>query len=146
ALNNRRWLWIYREARSELVRDMERVLSIARELGNPMIEHAGELNYAHALQLFDVSDEALLHAQRAVDIEERLIGEGARPEGALVLARLLAIRGEHTAAREVIERIQARQARARAEGHSETILLPWEQVLCEMVDLATRDVLPGEWT
>jgi len=145
AMLNRLMLWTCRNEKERLLADLHRVLEMAREMGNGRLEQ--QVHYYLGLYLRWLHDfeEAAKHARRAVEIDERRLGEAARPESALLLGRVLAASGDANGARGILDEIRARQARARAKGDREIELLPSEEAFFSMVDLATRDADDSEW-
>jgi tetratricopeptide (TPR) repeat protein len=145
ALLNRLMLWTCRNEKERLLADLRRVLEMAREMGNGRLEQQVHFYLGLYLRWLDEFEEAAKHARRAVEIDERRLGEAARPESALLLSRVLAASGDGPGARAILDQIRARQARARARGDREIELLPSEEAFFSMVELATRDADDSEW-
>ncbi len=145
AVGNRFMLWTCRNDKERLIADLKQLLEIAREMGNGRMEQQAHF-YLGVFQrwLHDFA-EAEKHARRAVEIDQRRFGDAARPESQLLLARVLAAKGEHAAGRAILAEIRARQARARDRGDREIELLPAEEAFFNMVDLATRPSDESEW-
>jgi len=78
-------------------------------------------------------DLALEHARRAVALERTRLGDAARPEAALLLARILAAGRDRAEIAEVVAAIDAHQEIARAAHRTEALLSPSDQVLLEGV-------------
>jgi len=139
ALANRLWRPFATPDLESLCGDHERVLAIAGELGHFVIEFTGEVNFAGALHHLGHRDLALAHARRAVELERTRLGAAARPEAALLLARLLAARGERgVELAAVIAGIDAHEQIARDQQRADALLTPAERVLLEGVRLAGR--------
>jgi tetratricopeptide (TPR) repeat protein len=145
AINNRGLLWACRGDKERMVADLLRVVALARDLGQAALELFGEYNLGEYLHLMDDREAAEPHIRRAVAIEARRMGEAGRPVVALLEARFRLYSGEEDIARAIIERIRERQARARAEEHNDQLMVPSEEVLCAMIDLATREASDEEW-
>jgi eukaryotic-like serine/threonine-protein kinase len=146
AINNRAMFLAYLGDRAGMHADFVRVLSLARELGHRTPELFAHYNLAEYLTLMDHVDAAEPHVERALAIEERRAGDAVRPVVVLLAARIELHRGDEAAARRILERIRAHQIDARAANRIDTLLAPSEDVLASMVDLATRDASPPEWT
>lgn len=137
ALANRLWRPFATPDVASLRGDHARVLAIAGELGHFILEFTGEVNFAGALHHLGHRELALEHARRAVELERTRLGDAARPEAALLLARILAARGDRRAeVAAVIAAIEAHQGTARAMQRAEALLTPADQALLDGVRLA----------
>jgi tetratricopeptide (TPR) repeat protein len=145
ALGNRSMLWIARNDRDRLLADLQRLLDIARELGNGRMEQQAHFYLGLFLHWLGEPRPAAQHARWAVEIDERRYGQTARPEALLLLARVAAGAGDTAAARAILGDIRRRQQRAHQRGDRELALLPAEQVLCSMIDLIVRSGTEAEW-
>ncbi len=125
--------------------DFVRVLSLARELGHRTPELYAHYNLAEYLTLMDDIEAAEPHVARAVEIEEHRAGAAVRPVVVLLAARIRLYRGDEAAAREILQQIRAHQAEARRTNRVDTLMVPSEEVLASMVDLATRAASALEW-
>ena len=142
ALVNRLWRPFATPELASLRADHARVLAIAGELGHFILEFLGEVNFAGALHHLGHRELAVEHARRAVELEQTRLGDAARPEAALLLARILAAGGDRRAeVAEVVAAIDAHQQTARAAQRAEALLTPADQVLLEGVYAAAG--LPG---
>jgi tetratricopeptide (TPR) repeat protein len=93
AYANRSWLW---SAQGELERcneDLRRVIQLAREIGHAAGERIATYNLAEALLWQGVYDEALQLARRSESLQLSH-GEGAAKFDQLLIARILAARGD----------------------------------------------------
>ncbi len=145
AINNRA---LYRAClgdRAGMHADFVRVLSLARELGHRTPELYAHYNLAEYLTLMDDIEAAEPHVTRAVEIEEHRAGAAVRPVVVLLAARIRLYRGDEAAAREILQQIRAHQAEARRTNRVDTLMVPSEEVLASMVDLATRAANALEW-
>ncbi len=145
AVGNRFMLWTCRNDKARLIADLEHLLGISREMGNGRMEQQAHFYLGVFQRWLHNFEEAEKHARRAVEIDERRFGEAARPESRLLLARVLAARGDSAAARVILSEIRARQLRARARNDREIELLPAEEAFFTMVDLVTRVTEESEW-
>jgi hypothetical protein len=82
---------------------------------------------------------------RAVALERRRTGDALRPSVALLQARLRHYRGQVSEAREDVARIRATHHEAASSGQLDLVMAPAEEVLCDTIDLATRDATHTEW-
>ncbi|WP_437779713.1 protein kinase domain-containing protein [Sorangium sp. So ce1097] len=137
--NNRALLWACRGDKARMIADLERVLSLARELGQSGLERVGEYNLGEYLYLMDDLHAAKPHIERALEIEQRRFCGACRPVALLLKARFLFYCGEEAEARALFERMREMQDRARAEGRADALMVPSEEVLCAMIGLATGD-------
>jgi len=145
AVANRFMLWTCRNDKERLIADLQRLLAISREMGNGRMEQQAHFYLGLYLRWLNEFEEAEKHARRAVEIDKRRLGEAARPESALLLARVLAASGKAAEARGILDHVRERQSRARARDDREFELLPSEEVFYAMVDLATQDAREREW-
>lgn len=145
AVGNRFMLWTCRNDKVRLIADLEHLLRISREMGNGRMEQQAHFYLGVFQRWLHNFEEAEKHARRAVEIDERRFGDAARPESRLLLARVLAARGDSAAARTILSEIRARQVRARARNDREIELLPAEEAFFTMVDLVTRATEESEW-
>ncbi|WP_437952899.1 protein kinase [Sorangium sp. So ce296] len=143
--NNRALLWACRGDKARMIADLERVLSLARELGQSGLERIGEYNLGEYLYLMDDLAAAKPHIERALEIEQHRFCGMCRPVALLLKTRFLFYCGEHAEARALFERMREMQEQARAEGRVDALMVPSEEVLCAMIDLATRDGSDAAW-
>ena len=128
------------------VDDSVEFLKVSRQMGLLNSEFRGEYNLAELLYQVGNAHQAIAHCERAEVLAGRLMGKLKRPDGLLLRARLHLYLGELDRARALIEGLRAGQAEARAQGHSQALLLPAEEVLCQMVELGVRPVfVAAEW-
>ena len=143
--NNRACLWIARNDRERFIADTERVLAYARRMGNASLERMGNLNAAYFLYWRGEFEPALPFVRRCIEIDERYFRQGGfRPDGAVLLARVLWARGEEAASRTLVEEVRGHQAAARERGQSEVLLQPNDEMLLDLVTLAL-DGAGGDW-
>jgi serine/threonine protein kinase/tetratricopeptide (TPR) repeat protein len=145
AVDHRALVWGYLGDKDRMVADMERALSLGREIGQLSMDLIAEYNYGEFLLLLDDADAAEPHIRRAIEIDRKLSGDPGRPVVALLEARLRLYRGDEDGARAIASRIRERQASLRASGESDALMAPSEDVICTMIELATRDAAIAEW-
>lgn len=145
AIGNRATLRACQGDKAGMIADLRRVQAIARELGQGMLELVAEFNLGELLILMDDLEAAAPHVGRAIEIERRRSGDAGRPLALLLDARLRLGAGDERGARAAWERILAHQEAARAAGRMDARLMPSEEVLLDMVDLATRDAGAAAW-
>jgi tetratricopeptide (TPR) repeat protein len=93
AYANRAYLWTAQSAPEKGLEDLRRAVEIAREIGNPEPERVATHNLAELLHWCGRGADALALARRSRVLEERF-AERAAPDDSLLLARILAARGE----------------------------------------------------
>jgi len=145
ALANRFPLWAARRQPGPILADLQLLLEMGRELGSARHEY-GVLGFAAlCLHWIGESRDAESYARRAIEVEDRYLGAAAHLEGRVLLARILALRGDLDAAAGVLADIRGRHDAALARGQRDAALLPAEEVLVAEVDLLTRGGSPDEW-
>jgi hypothetical protein len=120
------------------------VLAFKRALDQREVEIMGFYNLGESFYLMDDLDAAAPHVERAIAVDAR----GTRGEARAVVLLLRAaapLSGDEAAARREALTIRRRDAEARALGREDAVMAPSEDVLCSMVDLATRDADDAEW-
>ncbi len=145
AIGNRFMLWTCRNDEEGLLTDLHRLLQICREMGNGRMEQQAHFYLGLFLRWLGELGDAEKHARRAMEIDGKRLGEAARPESALLLARVLSAAGNATGARDILNQIQTRRSRAQERRDREFDLLPGEEVFFAMVDLASRQASREEW-
>jgi len=101
AYGNRAWLWSARGAIERITDDLRVATQLAREAGHAYMERNVTHNLAEHLLWENHLDEALQLARRGLSLQQRA-GEGATSLDRLLLARVLAARGELEELREVL--------------------------------------------
>jgi serine/threonine protein kinase/tetratricopeptide (TPR) repeat protein len=144
--NNRSCLWIARNDRPRFMADTELVLAYARRMGNANLERHVHMNTAYFLYWRAEYDEALPYVNRTIEIDQDLSWQGgARPDGAVLKARILWGRGDDEQAREVVAAIRQHQEAARAAGEQELLLAPNDALLFELAELLLANGTAGAW-
>ncbi len=93
AYANRAWLWSKRGDVDQTAQDLRLVIQVAREGGQPMLERIATYNLAEDRLWQGSVDESLQLAQRSLAIQ-RGYGEGSIAFDQLLIARVLAARGD----------------------------------------------------
>lgn len=145
AVNNRAMLCACHGDKAGMIASFTRALSLARELGQPLLEIVGHYNLGEFLFLMDDLDAAAPYVARAMALEQRRAGAEARAVVRLLDARLRLYCGQEADARAVALSLLQASESARAEGRSDPLQVPSEGVLCSMIDLATRDAGDAAW-
>ncbi|MCC6557431.1 MAG: protein kinase [Polyangiaceae bacterium] len=139
ATNSRALLWALRGDAARAIADFEREIALGRELGQDALELMGHYNLAEYLYQRGEVEAAAPHVERALSIEARRTGGAVRPIVPLLDARIALYRGDEAAARAIAASIRDRAA------PGEPLPVPSEEVLCEMIELSTRDSTGPEW-
>jgi tetratricopeptide (TPR) repeat protein len=145
AINTRALVWGYLSDKERMIADMERGLASARALGHSSLELVGEYNCGEFLLLMDDAEAAEPHIRRAAVMDRSLSGDPGRPVVALLEARLRLFRGDEAGAAAIASRIRERQASLRSRDEPDALMAPSEDVICAMVELATRDADDAAW-
>ena len=145
AMNNRAMLRACLGDKAGMVESFTRALALARELGQPMLEIVCHYNLGEFLFLMDDLDAAEPHVSRAIQLESARVGAEARAEVTLLDARVHLFRGQEAEARALASRLRRESDAAKAAGARDPLQVPSEDVLCTMLDLATRDADAAEW-
>jgi tetratricopeptide (TPR) repeat protein len=145
-LSNRSCLWIARNDRARFMEDIDRVLAFARRMDNAFLERQTNLNSAYFLYWRAEFDAALPFARRMIEIDEHYFWQGGfRPDGAVLLARIQWGRGDEAEARSLVAEVRRHQTAARAQGKSELLLAPNDEMLLDMAALLVGGSGSTEW-
>lgn len=93
AYTNRGWLWSSSGDLARCAADLELVIQLAREIGQAALERMATYNLAEARLWHGSLDEALRLARRSEAVQ-RAHGEGAAHFDQMLIARILAARGD----------------------------------------------------
>jgi tetratricopeptide (TPR) repeat protein len=145
ALGNRMVLWTLRDEPDRALVDLQEVLRIAREIGNPRLEANSRTMLATAFHWLARDAEAEAEARRAIEVDDHRYGASARLESRVILARILAAKGQRDAAATVLAEIAARQEAARARGSHEGDLVPSEETQRAFAELVIKGGSAAEW-
>lgn len=145
ALSNRALLCACRGDTEGMLADYQRVFALGRALGQRELEVISQYNLGESFYLMDDLETAAPYIERAIEVDSRGTGGEARAVVLLLRARFLLYQGDERAAREEALKIRRREAAARESGHEDALLAPSEDVLCSMIELATRDAADAEW-
>ena len=139
AINNRSMLRACLGDKAGMVAGFTRALALARELGQPMLEIICHYNLGEILFQMDDLDAAEPYVARAIQLEHARVGAEARAEVTLLDARVRLHRGRVEEARALAIRLRSESDAAKAKGARDPLQVPSEDVLCTMLELATRD-------
>lgn len=145
ALNNRRNVLVARGDVQAAIADQREFMEIGREIGLTLSSYYGEYNQAELLYQAGDVKTANEHAARAEALEAASPEMASRPVASLLRARLMAFEGLVEESRKLLGEIEESVGRTRSEGRASGALLPSEEVLATMVDLATRQASEAEW-
>jgi tetratricopeptide (TPR) repeat protein len=106
---NRVTLWMARGLTDRALLDLQRVVALAREIGNPWLEHAAAYNVALMLYRSDAPGEAFAFARRACLLADRAV-EAPVPAPQPLLAEILLLREEYEEAAHLVEAMRASDA------------------------------------
>lgn len=139
ALNNRLMLWIVANRRAELLADADRLRLLGRELGYARFEQEADYHVGLFLCWSGDLDEGEVRARHLIEVNDRWLGGGAAAEYYLLLARILAARGDIERLRTLLVEFRRRQAAGAPP------LSPSEQQVLQLVDLAATSTSDDEW-
>jgi tetratricopeptide (TPR) repeat protein len=143
ALNNRAICWGGLGRSDQVTADLGGLLAIARELGLDALEFSGEINLGEILLLMDHVAAAAPHIARALTLDRRLSGDALRPMTLLLQARLHLRREELAEAAAIAVDLRRREVAEREAGR--TLLVPVEEIVCSLVELATSGAGEDAW-
>jgi serine/threonine protein kinase/tetratricopeptide (TPR) repeat protein len=145
AIDHRAMIWACLGEKERMMADFNRSLILARELGQGTLELVVEYNTGEMLLLMDDGEAAEPHIRNMRALDRKISGDPGRPVVAALEGRLAFYRGDEDTTRAIVERIRAHQEAARARDEANPLMVPSEEVLCAMLDLATRPAEPAEW-
>jgi eukaryotic-like serine/threonine-protein kinase len=144
--NNRSCLWIAHNDRERFMEDNTLVRAYARRLGNPNLDRWAHLNAAYFLYWRGEFEAALPFVRRMIEIDERCFRQGGfRPDGALLMARILWAQGAEAKGASTIADVRRHQAAARAAGQRALLLLPNDEMLLDMTTLLVEGGDTAAW-
>jgi eukaryotic-like serine/threonine-protein kinase len=106
---NRSFLALARGSIDAAFADLRRLIAIAREVGHPLNERKASFNLAELVFWSGDDEESLALARRALLLEERFVGRVV-PRTPILIARILAARGQVDQARRELARLRASAA------------------------------------
>jgi eukaryotic-like serine/threonine-protein kinase len=145
ALNTRSMFRGMAGDRVGMAADMERVIAIARELGNTSVELIAEFNFGEFLLLMGDAAAAAPHIDRVRALDLRVTGHPGRAVVALLEARLRLFTGDLEAAAAITRTIRAHQAEVSTRGETDKRISPSDDVLCSAVELSAALVVDERW-
>jgi eukaryotic-like serine/threonine-protein kinase len=122
AYSNRVVLWMARGLPDRAIEDLHRAVALAREIGNPWLEHATAYNVALMLYRSDAMGEALALARRACLLADRAV-EASIPAARLLLAEILLLLEQSEEAAHHVEAMRV------SEGRADPHTLLWQGML-----------------
>ncbi len=144
--NNWSCLWIARNDPARFRVYNQRVLDNARRMGNANLERLGNQNAAYFLYWRGELDEALPYARRWIEVDERHFWQGGyRPDGSVLLARILWAQNQRQEAARVVEEVHRQQAQARDRSAHDLLLLPNDKLLLDMATLLVHGGDDAGW-
>jgi hypothetical protein len=141
AFSNRVALWMARGLPDRAIEDLHRVVTLAREIGNPSLELKAAYNVALMLYWRDVQIEALAFARRACLLADRAV-EALVPTARLLLSEILLLLEQYE---EVASLVEAMRASASCLDPDK---IPSQQMLqLVLSELGTAATAPpeGDW-
>ena len=146
ATNNRSFIWFGLGDTENVIKDLKRVREVVRELGFAPMEFHAEGNLGEVYYIMGDMMAAEVHARAAVEVSERLSRDGWwLSHGELLLARIALYANDVAAVRDLVQRVQARLARAEKEGLKEAELPPTDRLLLSMLELALEHADDERW-
>jgi tetratricopeptide (TPR) repeat protein len=144
--NNRSCLWIARNDRERFMEDTRRAQELGRRLGNANLERNANLNSAYFLYWRAEYAAAEPFARRMIEIDARYFRQGGfRPDGAVLLARILWGQGDDVGAARLVEEVRTQQTAVRAEAKNELLLQPNDEMLLDMIELVIEHAGASRW-
>ncbi|MBA3463427.1 MAG: protein kinase [Deltaproteobacteria bacterium] len=132
AYTNRSWLWSASGQVERCAEDLRQVIQIAREIGQAILERVATYNLAESLLWAGSLEGALVAARRSLNLQKGY-GEGAANFDQVLVARILAARGE------VVE------LKATLDGIATAGLAPPEQAIIRVLRCVCDGASPSEW-
>jgi len=147
ALNNRAILSLLSQKTERLLQDFRRLVVIARESGLPLVECStmkdlGEVQYL----LGETGAEEQI--RKSIEVSRQVLGPLTRGTltAELLLARVLAYRGDAEGAVAVVKAIRQAQAEARGAGQTDAEFVAGEELFVEAVGLSGGSDDEARWT
>lgn len=128
-----------------MISDLERVISIGRELAQRIFEIVGNYNLAEHYYFTGQWEKAAPLIEKAVDIDAREAGGEPRAAVALMHARVLLYQMREGAALAAVRAIRRRDEEARAQGNADQQMGPSDEVFCKMIELYGADAPDEAW-
>jgi serine/threonine protein kinase/tetratricopeptide (TPR) repeat protein len=142
---NRACLWIALDDKERMLADTEQALARARRLGLRNSVRQAEQNLGTYLYWRGEHDAAEPHVRRMVELDDERLRSEVRPDGRVLLARLLWARGNQTGAQALVDELCRHQEQQRAAGKTEALLFPNDELLLEVLRLATGGGDDAAW-
>jgi tetratricopeptide (TPR) repeat protein len=132
AYTNRSWLWSASGQVERCAEDLRRVIQIAREIGQAILERVATYNLAESMLWAGSLDEALQAARRSLNLQ-RGYGEGAANFDQVLVARVHAARGDRV------------ELRAALDAIATSGLAPPEQAIVRVLGCLVGAASPEAW-
>jgi eukaryotic-like serine/threonine-protein kinase len=143
--NNRSCLWIALNDQRRALDDMDRARAYSRRLGISNLERMVELNLGIYLYWLGELDAAAPHVERLIELDHRRMRSGVRPDGQVLRARLLFVRGDLDACRREVVEVARHQDEAGRQHARDMLLMPSDRVLFDAVTLAVSGGSAADW-
>jgi len=147
ALNNRAILSLLSQKTERLLQDFRRLIVIARESGLPLVECSIMKDLGEVQYLLGESG-AEEQVRKSIEVSRQVLGPLTRGTltAELLLARVLAYRGDAQGAVAVVKAIRQAQAEARGAGQTDAEFVAGEELFVEAVGLAGGSDDEARWS
>lgn len=147
ALNNRCLLSLLSKKSERLLQDYRRMIVIAREIGLPLLECSTQKDLGEVQYLLG-EPGAEEQVRRSIEVSRNALGPRSRGTltAELLLARVLAHRGDVEGAARVVAGIRRAQAEARAGGQTDAEFVPGEELFVEAIGLVGAAPDEARWS
>ena len=137
ALNNRAILSLLSQKTERLLQDFRRLIVIARESGLPLVECSTMKDLGEGQYLLGEAG-AEEQIRKSIEVSRQVLGPLTRGTltAELLLARVLAYRGDGEGAVAVVKAIRQAQAEARGAGQTDAEFVAGEELFVEAVALS----------
>ncbi|WP_428267525.1 AAA family ATPase [Haliangium sp.] len=132
-LINRRHIWVARGQVERIIADAERVYALGSEFGLVLWLYLSTGNRAEFLYQSGALGPAWTALEEALALERDLFADGSSRYVALLRARMLAYEGRAPEARVALAELEPER------------MSPWEQRMCTLVELSSRDGEEAAW-
>ncbi len=137
AILNRYQMRVARGDVAGILEDARYYAAVGHEIGFMLFTFQSEANQAEALYQSGDLASARPHLAVAIELEKQRFGDTVEPNMELLEARFLLVEGDEPGARNILDKIR---------GTRDMVTLsPPVAVLCDLVDLGSRDSSEAEW-
>jgi tetratricopeptide (TPR) repeat protein len=146
ALNNRCILSLLSKNSERLLQDIRRLIVIARETGLPLVECSTAKDLGEVQYLLGESG-AEEQVRKSIEVSRHVLGRHSRGTltAELLLARVLAYRGDLAGANQVLADIRQAQAEARTAGQTDAEFVAGEELFVEAIGLSGAAQEEAHW-